>query len=277
MLRTFPFLTVALAIAAAAVGASSPALAQPSVSTSSAPAAAPKQQEIPELREALTLLNQGQFEKSLEKLGDVSRQHPEFPSRFVLMYGILAQNNQANAARAMLDRAAVETPSDPEPWVIFGNMALQDSRLAESELDFAKAISLLANYKNTERKGAIEQQSLSGMVAISERRERWADAEARLDKFLAAEPKDLMALQRRARAKFWQMKVEEALDDLKKAKQIDLQNVANDKTGKAREQMLPAFAVLRNTTTRMPKPRAKANPRKPRSSLSSPWRSRPTI
>ena len=40
----------------------------------------------------------------------------------------------------------VENPSDPEPWVILGSIALNDNRMAESEIDFAKANQLLEKY-----------------------------------------------------------------------------------------------------------------------------------
>jgi tetratricopeptide (TPR) repeat protein len=237
--------TIALAIAAAVFGASTSVLAQPAVTTPSSTAStAPKTPEYPELLKAQQLLNERNLPEAIKELHNAALKYPKLPSEWVMLYDVLARNNQPNAARQFLERAIIETPSDPEPWVIFGNLALQDNRLAESEIDFAKANQLLETYKNVDRKGVIQQQALSGMAAVSERRERWADAQARLEKFLETAPDDYIALQRLARAKFWQGKVKEAYADLQKAKQIDLDKVAKDTTLKAREQMLPAAAVL---------------------------------
>jgi tetratricopeptide (TPR) repeat protein len=233
---------VALATAAAVVGASSYLSAQPAVSTtSSAAVPTPNQPDYPELREAMALLNQRDITGAKKKLIEAAQKYPKLPSADVMLYRVFAQNNQGNAARAMLELAATETRSDPEPWVIFAEIALNDGRLAEAELDFAKANQLLANYTNVDRKPIIQQQALSGMASVAERREQWAQAQQRLEEFLKESPNDIVALQRLARAKFWQTHVKEAYEDLKKAKQIDLENVAKNK---GREQMLPAAAIL---------------------------------
>jgi tetratricopeptide (TPR) repeat protein len=242
MARYFFLFTVALATAAALVGTSSTVSAQPAVATSGASAApTPKEPDYPELRDAMSLLGQGKMDAAVEKLRDAARKYPKLPSEYVMLYRVFAQANQGNAARQALEKAAVESPSDPEPWVIFAEMALNDGRLAESELDFAKANQLLEKYMNPDRKQIIQQQSLSGMAAVAERRQQWKQAQQRLEDFLKASPEDVVALQRLARAKFWQTHVSEAYDDLKKAKTIDQDNATKNKT---REQLLPAAAIL---------------------------------
>jgi tetratricopeptide (TPR) repeat protein len=249
MPRYFFSITVALATAAALLSASSRVSAQPSVSTSSnPPIAAPKtdQENIPELQTALTALSKGDMPSALNTLKDAARKHPKLPSEYVMLYRIFGQANQGNAAKQALDRAAFEYPSDPEPWVIFAEMALNEGRLAESQLDFAKANQLLEKYSNVDRKPIIQQQALSGMAAVAERREQWKEAQARLEDFLKASPNDVVALQRLARAKFWQSQSPEQVKEvyrlLQQAKQIDLDNVA--KTPGSREQLLPAAAIL---------------------------------
>ena len=62
------------------------------------------------------------------------------------------------------------TPSDPEPYVILGNIALQERRVAEATMDFDKAKQLLATYTNAERKAAMEQQTKSGIALLAESR-----------------------------------------------------------------------------------------------------------
>jgi tetratricopeptide (TPR) repeat protein len=245
MARFFLSLLAALATAAAILGASSSASAQPALSSSSsAPAAAPKP-DFPEVQKALDLLTQQRDLAGCKRmLHDAALKYSKLPNEDVMLYQLFAQMNQANAARQALYDGIYEHPSDPEPWVILANIALNENRLPEAEIDFAKANQLLEKYDNKDRKPIIQQQALSGMAAVAERRGQWQQAETRLDEILKASPKDIVALQRRARAKFWQKNVNEANDDLKTAKKIDLENVANDPTHKTREQMLPARAIL---------------------------------
>jgi len=240
MARSFLSLTIALAIAAVILGAGAPsAMAQPTISTTTA--TTPKPKEYPEVQAALKALNERKLDEALDDLRKAARMYSELPSEYIMMYRIMVQANQPNAARFWLEKAVTETPSDPEPWVILGSIALQDSRMAEAEIDFAKAEQLLGTYSNADRKGVIEQQTLSGMAQVAERRERWPEAQKRLEKFLEKSPEDLVALQRLARSMFWQKKVEEAYTVLKKAKDIDKKNAEKNK---AREQLLPAEATM---------------------------------
>ena len=73
-----------------------------------------------------------------------------------------------------------DQPRRSEPYIILGNIALQERRIAEAAMDFDKAKQLLATYTNDERKGAMEQQVLSGIAQVAEASEDWKEAEARL-------------------------------------------------------------------------------------------------
>ena len=127
------------------------------------------------------------------------------------MYQILSQLNQPNAARLQLEEAINTNPSDPEPYIILGNIALQERRVAEATMDFEKAKQLLATYTNAKRKGAMEQQILSGIAQVAEAREDWKEAESRLRDLLKLAPEDLVAHQRLARSLFWQGKADGCL------------------------------------------------------------------
>lgn len=257
MARSFLFPIVAVATASAVLGglsvSDSSALAQPAISSSTTGSAAPaiKSPESDEMTKGLQSLTQRppQFGEAFKHFEIASKQDPKLPSAYMLMFSYLGQMNQVNLAKAWLYQAFEQTPSDPEPWVIVGDFALQDNRVAEAELDFAKANQLLATYTNEAHKPMIQQAAFSGMVTVAERRQRWAQAQQRLEDFLKNAPDDLTARQRLARALFWQGmqkgskdKLEEAYQQLKKAKEIDLANVK--KNPKARDLMLPAEAIL---------------------------------
>jgi len=243
MARLFLSFTFALATATVILfgaGATS-ASAQPAV-TPTTPATSPAQKKYPEAQEALQLLiGKRDMPGAIKLLENAARKYPELPSAHVLMYQILAQLNQPNAARFELEVEIKTNPSDPEPYVILGNIALQERRVAEATMDFDKAKQLLATYTNADRKGAMEQQTISGIAQVAETREEWKEAESRLRDFLKLSPEDLVGHQRLARSLFWQGKASDAYDILKKAKDIDRTNA---KKPNAKEVFLTPEAIM---------------------------------
>jgi len=248
MARSFLSFTLTLATAALILfgAAAVQVSAQPATPTPAPPATGAAQKKYPEAQEALDLLlNKRDYKGAIDKLTIASKKYAELPSAHVLMYNILAQLNQGNAARSELDVAAQTTPSDPEPYVILGNIALQERRITEATLDFDKAKALLATYTNAERKSAMEQQTKSGIALLAESRqdpEHWKMAQTLLEELLKLAPDDLVAHQRLARAMFWQDDVKGAYAILKAAKAIDVANVEKKKS--PREVFLTPEAIM---------------------------------
>lgn len=242
MARSFLSFTFALATATAILFGTGATPASAQSATPTTPSAAPAQKKYPEAQEALQLLlGKRDMPGAIKLLEKASRTYPELPAAHVLMYQILAQLNQPNAARFELEVAIKTNPSDPEPYVILGNIALQERRVAEATMDFDKAKQLLATYTNAERKGAMEQQTMSGIAQVAETREEWKEAESRLRDFLKLATEDLVGHQRLARSLFWQGKASEAYDILKKAKEIDRTNA---KKPNAKEVFLTPEAIM---------------------------------
>ena len=123
-----------------------------------------------------------------DKLKIAAKKYPELPSAHVYMYQILSdlRVDQPKLACAHLAEALKEDPSDPEPYLILGSIALQDKRIAEAAMDLDKARQLLASYTNIKRKPAIEQQTISGLALLAESRQDWKEAEKLLRGLLRA-------------------------------------------------------------------------------------------
>jgi tetratricopeptide (TPR) repeat protein len=166
----------------------------------------------------------------LRLLENAARKYPELPSGQVMMYRILAQNKEPKAAGLWLNAAIRDWPSDPEPYLILGNLALQDRRVFEAASDFDKAKQLLAAYTSQNRKAALERQLLSGLAEVAEIRQSWKEAEACLRDLRKLAPDDLPAQKRLARDLFWQGNAKEAYKVLKEAKQFDRENAVKNKT-----------------------------------------------
>jgi predicted Zn-dependent protease len=204
-----------------------------------------EQQKYPELQEALQNLGTREPGWVLAKLKSASLKYAELPSEYVILYRILDRADEAKAARDCLEWAIAETPSDPEPWLICGCIALGDNRLGEAELDLTKARQLLVDYTNVDRKRIVEPCVLNALAAIAERHQKWHQAEARLEEYLKKSPDDMVGWQRLAYAKFWQssdnQQVKEAYESLQQAKMIDARNAKKNRTP---EQMLPPASIL---------------------------------
>ena len=149
--------------------------------------------------------------------------------------------NQPKAAREELGAAIEADNSDPEPYVLLGDIALQEKRLRDATISFERAKKLLAGYRNATRKTSIELQMLSGFAAAAETQSSWKEAEANIREYLKIAPDDIIALQRMARALFCQGQTREAYEFLKKAKAIDRENA---KKNGSREFMLVPEAIM---------------------------------
>ena len=242
MARSFSSFTFALVTATIILPGSgaAPALAHPA--TPSIPPVAFKPKQYPEVQEALKRFVQDRDMKAcIKALEDAARKYPELSSGRVLMYQILSQRNQPDAARLQLEEAIKTSPGDPEAYVLRGNIALQERRVAEATTDFEKAKQSLAAYTNAQRKGGMEQQILSGIAQVAEVREDWKEAESRLRELLQLAPEDVFVLQRLAHALFWQDEAKAAYEVLKAAKAIDRENAKKNKT---RETVLTPEAIV---------------------------------
>lgn len=220
--------------------------------------------EYPEVENAFKLLDDGKFDEGVAELREAARENPNLPSMYVMMYRVLAAANQPKpvsdtpgpamvrpsaldagvkpqTARSWLEKAVVTTPKDPEPWLLLGEIAMQENRIGEAELDFAQAKELLGCYSNAHRKAAIEPAVLSGMASVKERREQFAEAQTLLEEYLKHTPNDVAVRLRLARVLFRQSKSYESYAELKEAKKID---VNESKRLGTPEKLLPAAAMI---------------------------------
>ncbi len=257
MARSFLSFPSALAIATLIVlgAGANPGLAQPQPPPSKQPEPESKP-TYPEVQQAVQALlgPTHDMPTAVKLLTDAARKYPELPSAHVLLYQILAQVNRPADARFQLEVAINTEPHDPEPYIILGNIALQERRIYEGSRDYDAAREMLKGYTNEKRKGAMEAQTLSGIAQVAELKEDWKEAEARLKDLLRASPDDpnLVARQRLARAQFWQQRAKDAYETLKEAKRLDIANAAKNHT---REMFLTPEAIMAQYYDQYEKPK----------------------
>jgi Tfp pilus assembly protein PilF len=243
MARLLRSSVIALAVVAlcAAWGYSRPIFGQqpetPVAPTAPKAEAAPA--KIPEAEEAVKQFQLRNFDGATKKLEEAVAKNPNLPPAHVIMFQWFAQSNQAFLARMALERAVMNEAKDPEAYIIMGNIALQERRVTDAELQFIKAHELLKSFdKSLERKEKLEPNTISGLASVAEARERWSDAQTQLEALLKLNPSDksmvATAMQRLARAHFQQKRATDALKYLRDAKAKDPENVLTPEAALAR-------------------------------------------
>jgi len=227
--------------------ATSPPPSSATPGTSNTQPGAKKEPTYREIREAINLLFDPQTQRvipqripaAVAKLEEAKRKYPYLPSAHMQMYQILIKSSEPFLAIVQLDEAVRADPGDPEPYVILGNIALQERRLPEAVLDFATARQLTAS-TTAERRATLDHAALSGLARVAEVRGDWKGAEAFLRDLMKLEPEDLIAYQRLARSLFRQGKEGDAYEVLRHAQEVDRAIV---KSGK-KQEVLTAEAIM---------------------------------
>jgi len=179
------------------------------------------QGDYPGVAKAIGQFQQQDYEASLASLKKAVAAHPELPPAQVIMAQFFFQSQQAAQARQMLELAVIEDPQDPEAYVVLGELALRERRLTEASLLLKKALDLLPQLAQAQRKENLQPRIYSGLSGVAETRGQWPVAQQYLETWLQREPKNAVAMQRLARALFQQKKAREALDQLKAAAAAD--------------------------------------------------------
>jgi len=114
-----------------------------------------------------------------------------------------------------------DTPNDPEALCHFGQRGAAGPPLTDADLEFAKASELMKTFNPPgDRKKTLDPQVVSGLAAVAENRAKWKWPRTYLKTLLQINPKDVIGMQRMARALFQQTRADECLKMLKEAKKI---------------------------------------------------------
>ncbi len=187
------------------------------------------------------LVHKKGYEPPLWWLEDAARRNKDFPPGDILLVELRLEAKRPKEAREALDHAVRGRPNDPEPCVLLGDIALREERFVEAELLYEKAAELAKKLTGDQpRQDRIQQAILNGLAGVAESREEWPLAQKHLEALLQAVralPEDSIeaakakraamagAMQRRARARFWQMDASAALTLLREAYKIDPDDV----------------------------------------------------
>lgn len=198
----------------------SEAAAEPIPGTNPA-ASAGEPAQIPEITDAVAKFKERDYEGALKLLKQAAQKNPELPPANLIMAQLFAQANIPGGVRNALERAAVDAPNDPEPYLLMANIAMGERRQTEARLLFEKAAGLIGNVSNAKRKATLHPQILQGLASMCEARGDWAGAQLQLETWLKLDPKSTAALQQMGQCLFQQKDEKGALAKFKEAYKID--------------------------------------------------------
>jgi Tfp pilus assembly protein PilF len=232
VLISMGMLTSAMAATPAAPAAPAAPVAAAAAATPDKPAS--PDQNIPEITDAVKQFNNQNYTGAYKSLQDAVEKHKELPPAedmmaqfFFRLAQVAAQNNQnqtdyVRSMRNWLEMGIQKNPTDPEAYLILGELAVLDNRVAEAELLYNKCSELMAGFKgDAKRKENMEPRILSGQATIAEAREAWPQAKKLLEDWLKKDPKNDAIMQRLARVTFQQTDATAAYDWLKQAREAN--------------------------------------------------------
>jgi Tfp pilus assembly protein PilF len=177
-----------------------------------------KQPQMREIEDAISAFNKGDIDGAEKYCEDACKKNADLPPAQLLVAQMCASVKQGQLMMAFLEKAIQKSPDDPEAYLQLGEIAISQRRFAEADLDFNKAAALLKTFnKSAERKNKLMPRVYSDLAAISEVREDWAGMQQRLEEARKLDPKNVMVIQRIAKALFQQKKANDALEQLRAA------------------------------------------------------------
>ena len=142
-----------------------------------------------DVAEAVKLVKQNDFSGAREALVAAKKKHPELAPAGVMMAQVLFTLSQVPAARAELEKVVVETPADPEPYLIFAELALAEGQITDADLLLTRGLALAEKLLvNERRQKHLQSVGHAGLAKVAEVRGNFADAEKHLVAWTELDP-----------------------------------------------------------------------------------------
>jgi Tfp pilus assembly protein PilF len=192
-----------------------------------------------ELEKAVAAFNNSKRHEALDILNALYKSHPEIAPPRVVMAQMFAQAKLGEAVRANLEFGTEETPTDPEAYLLLGEIALRQGHLTAAELLLKRADETVRNYAaNPTRKKNLQSSLLRVLSDLFEARQRWTQMEQCVDEQIKLDGQNSTFLRRKGIAIFRQNRDNDAKQFFLQADQLDR---ANKETG---QKGLPADAAM---------------------------------
>ncbi len=209
--------------------------------------------EYPEIDKAIQRFENSDIPGAQDFLERAKEKYPKLAPVNVMLAKMHRFYRSARGLQFYLERATIETPDDPEAYLILADTAFRAQRTAESLALFEYAAPLAEKFtENAKRQRTFRIRVLAGRAAVAERRRQWDQASEYLEQWLALDPENALAHTRTGIVQFRLDKAKEALASLTKARELNPDAphpfvslgqlfYANDENDKARKSFEKAY------------------------------------
>ncbi len=184
-------------------------------------------ESTPELKQAIEHFRAGKIDEAFATFGQARSDLPHLPPPEVMLSRLLLASQKYEPVNGLLERAILANPESPVVALAFGEFALATGRNADAQLHFERVLDLCKIEEssdlsaNNNAPANILASVYSGLAAIAERRLRWDQAQALLQKSQELAPRDAQLVLRNAYALFQQERYEQATKELQRAIEIN--------------------------------------------------------
>lgn len=210
-------------------------------------------QDYPEVEKAIQRFGNRDITGAQDFLEKAKQKYSKLAPVDVMMAKMHLFYRSARGVQFYLERAALNSPDDPEAYLMLADQAFAAQRTTEALSLFEYASPLVEKFSsNSKRKRNFEIRVLAGRAAVAERRQQWEQASGHLDQWLAIDPENALAHTRKGIVLFRLDKAKESLASLNKAREINPEVphpfvslgqlfYANDEIDKARKSFEKAY------------------------------------
>lgn len=178
--------------------------------------------DYPEIEKAIQRFRNRDVAGAQKFLESAKEKYPKLAPADVMMAKMQLLARNSRGVQFYLERAASQTPDDPEAYLMLADQAFAAQRTTEALALFDYAEPLVEKFTgNSKRKRSFQIRVLAGRAAVSERRQQWDQALSYLKQWLEIDPENALAHTRNGIVLFRLDKAKESLAALNKAREIN--------------------------------------------------------
>ena len=177
-----------------------------------------------DVTDAITRFKNGKLDEARDLLTQAVKNDNKLPPAEVMLARMILSVGQAGPGRAELERSVKAYPKDPEAYLMFAELAIQDGRITDADAILAKAQPLIAAFddsNNQKRKNFLSSHLYADLANVDVARTDWDSAVDHAKEWLKTDPDSVQAHQLLARALFKQGLDRDAFAELTAASKVD--------------------------------------------------------
>jgi tetratricopeptide (TPR) repeat protein len=147
-----------------------------------------------QLGKAITAFQQHDLPATLQWLEEARKEHPDLAPAEIMLANMFFSEGQPDKGREVLEQAAVKHPADPEPHLIFGDLAWRQKRLSDAQVQYERGAQLTKKFTgSSNRKHQLKIRALVGLANVAEARQQFSAAQKLYSALVKLEPKHAQA------------------------------------------------------------------------------------